>query len=105
MQQILSAQAKEGMVLAKDVEIEDGRILCGKGTALTASLIDRLLRMDISSVTVEGHPVKVEGEKSLKEEVQELEDRFSLVEDIKPLMYIKKRLMQRLIASRRDDGQ
>ncbi len=100
MQQILSAQAKEGMILGKDIEIEGGRVLCGKGTALTASLIDRLLRMDISNITVEGHPVEIAGEKSLKEELQDMEDRFTLVTDIKPLMYMKKRLMQRLIASR-----
>lgn len=100
MQQILSAQAKEGMILAKDVELEGGRILCGKGTSLTASLIDRLLRMDISNITVEGHPVQIEGEKSLQEELREMEDRFSKVKGIPPLMYLKKCLMKRLIASR-----
>ncbi len=100
MQQILSIQAKEGMVLAKPVEQQDGRILCGKGTSLTANLIDRLLKMDISNITVEGHPIKVEGEKSLKEELHDIEDRFSLVKSIPPLMYIKKRLMKKLIASR-----
>lgn len=101
MQQILSGQAKEGMVLAKDVELEDGRVLCGKGTMLTVSLIDRLLKMDISNITVEGHPVVVEGEKSLKEELLDIEARFSQVKDIAPLMYIKKKLMQRLIDSRK----
>lgn len=101
MQQILSGQAKEGMVLAKDVELEDGRVLCGKGTTLTLSLIDRLLKMDISNITVEGHPVVVEGEKSLKEELLDIEARFSQVKDIAPLMYIKKKLMQRLIDSRK----
>jgi hypothetical protein len=100
MQQILSLQAKEGMVLAKPVEQEDGRILCGEGTVLTANLIDRLLKMDISSITVEGHPVEVEGEKSLREELQEMEERFSNVKNIPPLMYIKKRLMKKLAASR-----
>ena len=47
MQQILSAQAKEGMVLAKDVMTPEDRVLCGKGTLLTASLLDRLEKMDI----------------------------------------------------------
>lgn len=100
MQQILTAQAAEGMVLAKDVETADGRILCGRGTELTASLIERFLRMDISNLTVEGHPVEIEGEKTLQEELREMEERFSRVKDIPPLMYIKKRLMQRLKASR-----
>ena len=100
MQQILSAQAREGMVLAKDVMTPEGRVLCGKGTALTAGLLDRLARMDIVHVTVEGHPVKVPGEKSLKEELRDVEDRFSNVTKIPPLMYIKKRIVRKLIESR-----
>ncbi|HHK60145.1 MAG TPA: hypothetical protein ENJ73_00280 [Desulfobacterales bacterium] len=57
MQRILLAQAAEGMVLAKDVLTPEGRVLCGKGTELSAALIDRLKRMEISAITVEGHPV------------------------------------------------
>ena len=100
MQQIVMIQAAEGMVLAKDVETPEGRVLCGKGTALSEGLIDRLKRMDIPHITVEGHPVQVEGEKSLKEELAELERRFSQVREIKPLMYLKKRLQEKIIASR-----
>ena len=100
VQQILSAQAKEGMILAKDVETPEGRVLCGKGTILSANLVERLLKMDISHVTVEGHPIEVPGEKTLKEELQLLEARFKNVKHIPPLTYIKKRLMKKLIASR-----
>ena len=78
MQQILTMQAAEGMVLAKDVEM-DGRVLCGKETPLSQKIIDRFLKMEISHVTVEGHPVAMEGEKSLKEELLEIEKRFSRV--------------------------
>ena len=56
--------------------------------------------MDIMHITVEGHPVKVAGEKSLKEELAEIEARFSLVVKVPPLMYIKKRLKQKMIDSR-----
>ena len=100
MQQILSAQATEDMILAKDVELPDGRVLCGKGTALAPSLVARLLKMDIAHIMVEGHPIEVEGEKTLKEELHEMEERFSEVTKVPPLMYIKKRLMKKLIASR-----
>ena len=100
MQQILSAQAKEGMVLAKDVMTPEDRVLCGKGTLLTASLLDRLEKMDIVQITVEGHPVKIPGEKSLKAELRDIEERFSNVKEVPPLMYIKKRIMQKLIESR-----
>lgn len=101
MQQIATARAAEGMVLAKDVETGDNRVLCGKGTALTAAMIDRFKRMDITHITVKGHPVEEEGGKTLKEEVMAVEERFSRVRHIKPLMYLKKRIQERLVAARR----
>ncbi len=90
------------MVLAKDVETSEGRVLCGKGTVLSANIIARILKMDISHITVEGHPVVVEGEKSLEQELRDIEGRFSRVTHVPPLMYIKKRIMQRRVASRKD---
>lgn len=101
MQQILSLQAAEGMVLAKDVNTPDGRILCGKGTTLTASMIDRIIKMEVGYVTVEGHPVQVEGEKSLEQELADIDKRFSRVKHVPPLMYIKKKIMQRTVAGRK----
>ena len=100
MQQILTAQAEEGMILAKDVLTPEERVLCGKGTVLTPALIDRLLKMDMVNITVEGHPVVIEGEKSLKEELKDIDLRFSRVEKITPLMYLKKIIKEKLIASR-----
>nr|MBF0222478.1 hypothetical protein [Desulfobulbaceae bacterium] len=100
MQQILSAQAKEGMVLAKDVMTPESRVLCGKGTVLSTTLLDRLEKMDIVHVTVEGHPVELPGEKTLKQELQAVEERFSDVTQIAPLMYIKQRIMKKLVESR-----
>lgn len=100
MQQIAMAQAAEGMVLAKDVETGDNRILCGKGTPLSAAIIERFKRMDISHITVEGFPIPEEGGKSLKEQVLDIENRFSKVRHIKPLVYLKRRIQERLIASR-----
>lgn len=100
MQQILSMQAAEGMVLAKDVLTSDGRILCGKGTALTLPIIERIKKMDISWITVEGHPVRMEGEKSLEQELRDIEKRFLRVKHIPPLMYIKRKIMQREVAAR-----
>jgi len=99
VQQILTLQAKDGMTLAKDVMTSEGRVLCGKGTLLTAALIERFLKMDIVQVTVDGHPVSVPGEKSLQEELLEIEERFSEVKSVPPLMYLKKRLMKKLVDS------
>jgi len=100
VQQILTLQAKEGMVLAKDVMTAEGRVLCGKGTELTTTLIERFHKMDLVQVTVEGHPINMPGEKSLQEELQEIEERFSEVNKVPPLVYLKKRIMKRLVESR-----
>lgn len=101
MQEILINQAAKGMVLAKDITNQDGRVLCGKGTELTDSLIERLKKIEITHVAVQGHPVSIEGEKTLEEELQDIEKRFSRVLDTPPLMYLKKRLTEQLILSRR----
>lgn len=97
MQDILSLQAEEEMVLARDVVMLDGRVLCGKGTLLTTSIINRILKMEITHITVEGHPLEIEGEKSLDQELADIQKRFSRVTHIKPLQYIKQRLMHRLV--------
>lgn len=100
MQRILLAQAVPGMVLAKEILNPEGMVLCGVGTTLTPGLIARLAGLEVFDVTVEGHPVTVEGEKTLREELQEIDLRFQRVEDIAPLMYLKKRIQARLVASR-----
>lgn len=100
MQRILLAQAGEGMILAKEILNPEGMVLCGAGTALSPALIGRLASMDVVDVTVEGHPVNIEGEKTLQEELQEIDLRFQRVEDIVPLMYLKKRMQAKLVASR-----
>jgi len=100
VQRILLAQAGPGMILAKEILNPDGMVLCGGGTALSEALIERLVNMDVVDVTVEGHPVNIEGEKTLQEELQEIDLRFHRVEDIAPLMYLKKRIQAKLVASR-----
>lgn len=99
MQKIPTAVAAEGMVLAQEIPLEGDRILCGKGTVLSESLIERLKRMEISHITVEGHPVALDGEKTLETELQELDARFSRVMAIPPLVYLKDRIRARIVAS------
>jgi len=100
VQRILLAQAGPGMVLAKEILNPDGMVLCGAGTALSEALIERLANMEVVDVTVEGHPVIIEGDKTLQEELQEIDLRFQRVEDMVPLMYLKKRIKAKLVASR-----
>jgi len=84
MQKIPLLQAGSGMVLARDIIRTDnptGPPICGKGVALTDSLIERLKRMDVTTVTVEGRPVFVEGDKSPEEILACFDKRFKKVED------------------------
>lgn len=83
MQRIPISLAKPGMLLAKDLvrpENPAGPAICGKGMELTDSLLERLRNMGIQSLTVQGHPVWMEGDKTLEQLLQELEYRFSHVD-------------------------
>ena len=86
MQKIPISLAAGGMVLARDVFRADnptGMPICGKGTPLTDSLINRLSNLGIQSIYVEGHPVWFEGDLSLDAQLEELERRFSKTMDSK----------------------
>lgn len=92
MQNIPISLAEPGMVLARDVmrkDHPDGPPICGKGMALTDSLIDRLRNMGITTVVVEGHPVHIEGEQTLDEMLEALDRRFAKVEDYPIMMKLK----------------
>jgi hypothetical protein len=82
MQRIPISLAKPGMVLAKDLvrpENPTGPAICGKGMELTESLVERLRNMGIQSITVQGHPIWMEGDKTLEDLLRELDHRFSRV--------------------------
>jgi hypothetical protein len=79
MQRIPFSCARPGMVLAKEIyriDSSNGPPICGKGLTLSESLIERLRTLDIQSVTVEGHPVWMEGDKTLEEQLADLDKRF-----------------------------
>jgi len=82
--------AKPGMVLAKEAVTEDGMVLCGPGTELDAAIISRFQKAGLEAITVEGHPVRLPGEKGLRERIKELEMRFSRVKGDPVLMALMK---------------
>lgn len=88
MQRIPIALAAAGMIVARPIPNADdpgGLALCGKGLTLTDSLIERLRDRGVQAITVEGHPVAMEGEASLEDELAALDHRFRRVES-DPLM-------------------
>ena len=92
MQNIPLTLAKAGMVVAKEIKASEdpaSMTICGKGVKLTDSLLNRFEQMGIQSVSVEGHPVKMEGESSVEEMLAGLEHRFRRAGD-DPLMAMLK---------------
>jgi hypothetical protein len=59
----------------------NGRVLCGKGVELTEEHIRKFEEFGVTFVTVEGNPVKLPWEKTLEDELKELEERFKGIID------------------------
>lgn len=85
MQKVPIEVVKPGMVLAKGVTSDAGMVLCGEGTELTDSIIERLKQKNVSHLTLKGHPVDLGESKSTEQKVNELKERFSRVQS-DPLM-------------------
>lgn len=86
MQKIPIHLAEPGMVLAKPIISEAGMQLCAEETVLTASIIERLKKMQIIQVTLKSNPVdSAVKPPSNAESVKELNGRFSKVKN-DPLM-------------------
>ena len=99
MQKIPITLALPGMVLGQDIKSSEdpsAMTICGKGMQLKESLIDRLREMGIQTVTVEGHPVKMEGETSLEEMLASLDKRFSRLTNDPLMMKIKEMYMRHI---------
>jgi inorganic pyrophosphatase/exopolyphosphatase len=104
MQKISLKQATAGMKLAKPVENDRGMTLCGAGTELTGDTIDRLIRMEVKKITVEGHPVDTgQEEKSLDQLLKELDGRFKKVAG-DPLMKKIKRMISKVLTEQAEEG-
>lgn len=88
MQKIPLMLARSGMVLARNIfrnASSTGNPVCGADTILSDALIARLENMDINSIYVKGHPVWQAGDRSLDEQLRDLEHRFEKVRQ-NPLM-------------------
>ena|SRR6266540_2277561 len=99
MQHLPLSLAAPDMILAQDVRRHDTPTappICGKGVLLTESLIERLRNMGVQSVYVEGHPIWLEGDKTLDEELAIVDHRFRKVED-DPLMMKLKDILKGLL--------
>ncbi len=84
MQKLPLDLVRPGMVLEKPVLRDNGLVLVAKGTEISDTLLKRLENMDVKSVTVEGHPVEIEGQaapKSYQERIDSLDYLFRRFQD------------------------
>lgn len=81
---------KPGMKTAKPVVNNNGMVLLGENTDLTAELIDRIRNMDVDGVYIQG---TARPSKSKDEFLSEIEGRFRNVEG-DPRMEVIKRSIQ-----------
>lgn len=100
MQKITLDQAAPGMVLAKPVVNERGQTLVAERTELTETLLERLRRFGIFSVTVEGHPVQIPGQEPPDPAKirLELERAFIRVADQPEMMRLKEIVLRHRLA-------
>ena len=86
------------MVLAGEV-FQPGSpsiLICGKGVVLTEAIIERLNRLDVKGLCVEGHPVALPDEVPAEELLRRLDRRFKMVEK-DPRMAGIKEIFRRMI--------
>ncbi len=107
MQKIPLMLAKADMIIGRDVFRGDTQVgipVCGRGTVLTDSLIDRLERLDVQTIIVEGHPVWEDGDLSLDDMLLDLSRRFDKVKDDPLTARLYAIYKANLIKSMGDDG-
>ncbi|WP_028573766.1 hypothetical protein [Desulfonatronovibrio hydrogenovorans] len=79
MQKIPLNLARPGMVLEKPVLRDNGLVLVAQGTQLSDALLGRLENMGVSTITVEGSPLDLEGgarSVSYEERIESLDHMF-----------------------------
>lgn len=103
MQRVPIDLVKPGMILAKPILNDKGMALCAEGTELSAAIIERLIKMNISHVTLKGNPIDLGIEIKTKEQkIQELHARFEKIKG-DPLMDRIKASIEKAILSQEDE--
>ena len=89
MRVVFLDDAKPGDEVAEQVENERGMTILPKGAKLTMSLIDRLRKMGIKEVALEGQDPNAPPPKTRDELLTDLEERFEGLEENALMMAIK----------------
>ena len=98
MRRIYLSEAAPGDVVAEPVVNERGMVILPKGAELTAPVISRLQKMNVTDIVVEGDDPNAPPPKSLEELLQDLDDRFEGLDQNPVMMQIKAIARDHLIA-------
>lgn len=97
MQKIPLTLAKAGMVLAKPVLRSNGLVLIGENAELSDAIIQRLIKMEIENVVVQGTPLDLEGVGSgtpYNRILERMDHLFRKYENDQDMALVKKRLRE-----------
>lgn len=97
MRQIFLEDAKPGDEVAQPVKNERGMVILPKGAKLSVPMIDKMRRMGVREVIVEGDDPNAPPPKTLEELLADLDFRFEGLEDNKLMMTIKKTAREHLL--------
>lgn len=97
MRQIFLEDAQPGDEVAQPVKNDRGMVILPKGAKLSAPMIDKMRRMGVREVIVEGDDPNAPPPKTLDELLEDLDFRFEGLEDNKLMMAIKKTAREHLV--------
>ena len=97
MRQIFLDDAKAGDEVAEPVKNERGMVILNKGSRLSPSLIDRMRRMGVRELVVEGDDPNAPPPKTLDELLEELDVRFEGLDRNRVMMTIKRIAREHLV--------
>jgi len=97
MRQIFLEDAQSGDEVAEPVKNERGMVILNTGTKLSASTIDKLRRMGVKEVVVEGDDPNAPPPKTLDELLEEMDERFEGLENNRMMMAIKNIAREHLV--------
>ena len=103
MRRLYLSETQPGDVVAEPVVNNRGMVILPKGAELTAPVIGRLKKMNVSEVAVEGEDPNASPPKTFEEQLTELEDRFEGLEEHRVMNEIQKIAREHLEAGEADD--
>ena len=98
MRRLYLSEAAPGDVIAEPVVNDRGMVILPRGAELTAPVIGRLQKMNVTDIVVEGEDPSAPPPKTLEELLQDLDDRFQGLDQDLVMMEIKTIAREHLVA-------